>query len=257
MSLYPTAKAWFLLNQTTSQLMQGKFAPQDLTKNIKPNYATHVALSRSKEIVQFLNQESDTLTFRAIMHNYDSQTGTSEKDSELLMSWARPDPLYGGKPPILTFWVGRGWAMMDCIITSISDIRYEDPTITGDLRGLSMTVNLRAYSPFSLTEGGQYETRYHRAVTRDYYELISYREYNNPMLGIAIRNRHPDKPNIQVGDVIKLPSLEAIRKEKARPVSIALITLTGKKLTPQVLLRKDIFDKRNLTYVSHVLISEN
>jgi hypothetical protein len=255
MNTYPSMKAWFLLNHTTQQTMQGKFAPQNLTKNIKPNYASHTALSRSNEILQFLNQSADTISFRIIMHDYDSITGTTETDIQLLESWARPDPLYGNRPPILTFWVGQGWGLMDCVIENLSDIQYEDPVITGSMRGLSCNISLRAYSPFSLVSSGKYETRYHRAIIRDYYELLAYREYQNPMLGIIIRNRHPTKPNIQVGDVIKLPSVEAIRKEKAQPKSVALKTLTGKKITPQTILRKEIFDKRNVTYVSHILIS--
>jgi hypothetical protein len=247
-------KSWFLQNQTTKQIMQGRFAPVNLTMNIKPNYATHTALSRTKEIVQFLNQSADTLSFRIVMHDYDAFTGTTETDFELLKSWAKPDVLYGNKPPILTFWVGQGWAMMDCIIDGLSDIQYEDPTIMGSIRGLSLTINLRAYAPFSLTGGALFETRYHRAVVRDYYELIAWREYNNPMLGVTIRNRHPTISNIQVGDTIRLPSVEAIRKEKAQPTSIAFITMLGKKSTPQKLLRESIFTRHNVTHTSHVLI---
>jgi hypothetical protein len=254
MSLFPTMKAWFLQNQTTKQIMQGKFAPQNLTKNVKPNYATHVALSRTKEIIQFLNQSADTLSFRIVMHDYDSITGSTKEDYALLESWAKPDPLYGNRPPVLVFWVGQGWSMMNCIIDSLSDIQYEDPTIIGTIRGLNLTINLRAYEPFSLTGGAIFETRYHRAVVRDYYELLAYREYNNPMLGIAIRNRHPTKANIQVGDVIRLPSVEAIRKEKAQPTSIALRTLTGKKVTPQTTLREEVLERLNRTYTSHILV---
>ncbi len=254
MSFYPTMKSWFLQNQTTFQILMGKFAPVNLTKNVKPNYAHHVALSRTKEITQFLSQEADTLSFRVVMHDNDSITGSTEEDYALLESWAKPDSLYGNKPPALVFWVGQGWSMMNCIIESLSDIRYEDPTIIGTIRGLSLTINLRAYEPFSLTGGALYETRYHRAVTRDYYELLAYREYNNPMLGISIRNRHPDKANIQVGDSIRLPSVEAVRKEKAQPISISLKTLTGKKDTSQKILREEIFERLNVTYVSHIII---
>lgn len=248
-------KTWFLRNNDTSQTMQGKFAPINLTKNVKPNYATHTALSRSKEIIQFLNQNADTLSFRIVMYDDDSTTGATEKDIKLLESWAKADPIYGNRPPILTFWVGRGWELMDCVIDGLVDIQYIDPTENGSIRGLSLTINLRAYSPFSLESGELYETRYHRAVVRDYYELLAYREYKNPMLGITIRGRHPTKPNIQVGDSIKLPSVEAIRKGSPQPSSLALKTILGKKLTPQVLLRKDIFNRRNTTYVSHILVS--
>jgi hypothetical protein len=255
MSIFPMLKSWFLQNQTTQQIIRGEFHPVDLTKEVKPNYVTHVALSRTKEIVQFLNQDADTLSFKAVMNNRDGFSSFVEKDYQLLESWARPDPIYGNKPPILTFWVGQGWELMECVITGLSNIRFEEPFANGRIRQISLIVNLRKYEKFSLEGTGNYETRYHRAAVRDYYELLAYREYNNPMLGVVIRNRHPNKPNIQIGDVIKLPSVEAIRKERAQPTSIALRTITGKKITPQKTLVKQMFDNRNIVKVSYTIVS--
>lgn len=253
MSLFPDLKSWFLQNQTTKQIIRGQFYPIDLTKEVRPNYAVHVALSRTKEIVQFLNQSADTLSFRVVMNNRDGFSQHVENDYQTLESWARPDPIYGNKPPILTFWVGQGWELMECIITSLSNIKYEEPFLNGRIRNISFVISLRKYEPFSLKGVGNYETRYHRAVVNDYYELIAQREYKNPMLGVIIRNRHPDKPYVQVGDVIKLPSVEAIRKERAQPTSIAFRTMLGKKITPQKELHRLMFDNRNITYLSHII----
>ena len=97
MSIFPMLKSWFLQNQTTQQIIRGEFHPVDLTKEVKPNYVTHVALSRTKEIVQFLNQDADTLSFKAVMNNRDGFSSFVEKDYQLLESWARPDPIYGNK----------------------------------------------------------------------------------------------------------------------------------------------------------------
>lgn len=250
---FPSMKVWFLQNQTTKQIFQGRFPAQNLTLNIKPNYATHTALGRTKEIQQFLGQSSDTLSFRVLLRDDDAFTGTTQKDFETLQSWARPDPIYGNKPPILSFWVGSGWAAMDCYIDSLSDISFDEPNILGDMQGVSMNVNLHAYAPFSLKGGAIYETRYHRAVVRDYFELVAQREYQNPMLGVIIRNRHPNIINVQVGDVIKLPSVEAIRTEKVAPSSIVFKTMLGKKQTPQRILREELFALRNVEKTSHVV----
>jgi len=234
--------------------MLGQFAPQNLTKNLDPKWAHHTALSRTEEITQFLSQGADVITFQIIMHDRDAFTGSSEKDINLLQSWAKADPLYGNRPPTLTFWVGQGWEMMDCIITGLSNIQYEEPTILGTVQGVTADITLRAYSEFSIDAKGNFDTRYHRAVTRDYYELLAWREYRAPILGDVIRKDHPDKANIQIGDAIKLPSVESVRKKSVKTTSVVLEGAYGKKLTPAKQRRIDMFEARNDDYVSHIVV---
>jgi hypothetical protein len=250
---YPSLKGWFLQNQTTKQIFKGRFPAQNLTMNIKPNWATHTALSRTKEIQQFLNQSADTLSFRVLLRDNDAYTGTTQKDFDLLTSWARPDPIYGNRPPTLTFWVGKGWASMDCVIDGITDITFDEPNSLGAMQGVSFNVNLRAHATFSLQGGAVYETRYHRALIGDYFEYLAYREYQTPMLGVIIRNRHPKIFNVQVGDVIKLPSVEAIRTIKIQPQSIPFATMLGKKRTPQKIAVENAFTNRSSGKISHVV----
>lgn len=256
MGLFPTLRSWYLMNNDTFQIMQGQFEPVDLTKEVGANFAEHTALNRTKNILQFLNQKSDIITFEAVMYDRDSLIGSSEDDFALLESWAKADEAFNNRLPILTFWVGTGWQMMDCVIESLSGIKFGRPTWFGNMRNVSCTVTLRAYNEFSLEETALFETRYHRARVRDYYEMLTYREYGNALLGDVIRKRHPTKPNIQTGDVIKLPSVEALRKEKVTQKSIPLQTAYSKKPTPQRDLRRYMFEQRNRPYVSHVIIED-
>lgn len=247
-------KSWFLQHNDTQQILKGQFAPQDLTKNINTKWASHTALNRSNEILQFLNKEADTITFRVVMYDRDDFIRTSDRDMNLLQLWAKPDPYFGNTPPELTFWVGAGWEMMECVIDSLSNIRYEEPSILGNVKGVSADITLREYSKFSLDAKGLYETRYHRAAHRDYYELICYREYKSPILGDVIRKQHPTKPNLQIADVVRLPSVESVRRNTIETKSIVLSSAYSKKLTATKTRRIEMFDLRSLDYISHTVI---
>jgi len=253
--MFPNLKTWFLANVDTGQILKGQFEPEGTTKNIAVNYAQHTALNRQNPILQFLNRAAETISFRARLFNRHALEFQAEDTLKLLESWTEIDPKYN-RPPTMSFWVGDGHLQqIDCVITSLDGITYGRPTFFGGLREVSLTINLLQYEPFSLESTGIFETRYHRSRVRDYYELISEREYKQPLLGDVIRKRHPTQPVLQVGDVIKMPSIEAIRSERVEPKSIPLTTAYGKKLTAQKERRLEMFDARNRTYVSHVVIA--
>jgi hypothetical protein len=136
----------------------------------------------------------------------------------------------------------------------VSGIQYRTPTAFGGIRDVSLTLNLKAYKEFDITATEESETRYHRARERDYYEMLCWREYRNPNIGDIIRKRHPSKPNLQPGEVVKLPTATALRRDRVEPKSIALQTSFGKKDTPQRRLRMEMLDARNRGYVSHVIV---
>jgi hypothetical protein len=73
------------------------------------------------------------------------------------------------------------------------------------------------------------------------------------MLGDVIRKRNPSQPLVTPGSTIPLPSVEAVRNVKVEPKSLQLATAYGKKDTPQRTLRIDIFNRRNVSYTSHIL----
>jgi len=158
------------------------------------------------------------------------------------------------RPPVLHFWVGDYTLKIDnCILESLSGITYHDFRDDGSPREISFTVNLREYTEFSLLVEAGGETRYHRAKEHDYYERITEREYGDPMLGVVIRDRHPTKPNLEVGEVVKLPSAEVMRGIVPQQTSLALQTAFGRRDTAQKRLRDLVFDRLNLVHTSHVI----
>lgn len=253
-------RSWYLFNVDTGQLFQSQFEPEGLTRNVQANYAQHTALNRANPILQFLNKEAETCSFQATLFRQSVAVNNVEEDLALLQSWA--EPAEGGqgnsKPPVLIFSVGDGFYNLDCVLESLSNITYGGEggrqTFDGGVRKVTFTVNLRQYQEFELDSALISETRYHRAKERDYYELIAQVEYGSAIKGDIIRKRNPDKPNMQLGDRVPFPSIEAIRRDRVEPKSMALSTAYGKKPTPQKQLRLDMFDRRNRPYVSHIIL---
>lgn len=246
-------RKWFMRNEDTGEMLIGQFAPKNVELNVKNNYAQHTTLSRSRAILMFLSSESDTLNFSSMffaMHADDAQR--VEDSINKLLLWSKPSLAFGAPPPV-TFWIGNGHLERLCVIDSISGISYGEPTGDGAIRQVSFTVNLLEYHPFTLQDTELFETRYHRGRERDYYEMLCFREYKQPLLGDIIRKRHPTQPNVTPGSTIKLPSIEAIRTKKPAPTSIALVGAFGRKDTPQRELRIDMFNRRNRVHVSHVI----
>ena len=260
MGLFPNFKTWHLANTEDGSEIEGQFEALDLTENIGTAYADNWSLGRRAPISQWVRGELETFTFTAKFYDPRSLFGWDGVDIlAKLKEWARPNKSVG-HPDILEFWVGDGsWAwLVRCTIQSLGGIKYDRPTMFGGLRGFEATITLREYVAYSLEDGQQspFESRYHRAKQADYYESLCQREYGNANLGDIIRKRNPTKPNLQVGDVVKLPDISAIRKDKVEQKSIALQTGFGKKVTPQRTLRIAMFDARNRKKVSHVILED-
>jgi len=257
LSLFFETRKWYLRNEDTDETIESQFPTPNVTREVTNNYARHIALNRSKEIIQYLSSKNDTVSFEGMFFDegtfFDLFTNSAEGKINKIISWAKKDDELG-RPPIVTFWVGNGFLEQTSVIESVTGINYSEPTSLGALRKVTFTINLLQYEDFDLGGISILETRYHRARVRDYYELLTYREYGNALIGDVIRKRHPDQPNLESGDVVKLPSIGAIRTKKVQPTSIALSTAYGRKETPQRALRIATFDSRNRKYVSHVVV---
>lgn len=245
-------RTFFLRNEDSGKELQGQFQAENVSKNVGANYSTSSALNMQTPIRQFINGEVDTVTFQATFFNRDEFFGGAEDDLELLESWVRRDS-EKGRPPILSFSVGDGHlSMVSCVMEKLSQTLMP-PTFTGRLHGVVCDITLTKYQGYSLEGPAPGETRYHRAKDRDYYEMLTWNEYGSAEMGDIIRKRHPDKPNLQIADIVKLPSVEAIRTERIEQKSNVLKTAYGKKDTPQRALRLSTFESRNRTYVSHII----
>jgi len=245
---------WLLvsLDQPT-QMVMGQF-PVEVNENVSSEYAQFKALNRENPVIQFLSGNADTLSFQARFFARDMVfSGVNESITQLKKWSVRDSKLQ--RPHILSFRVGDGYVSVgSCVITGLSPIVWKKPTMLGAVKDATVTINLLKYKEFSMEDSGSYETRYHRTRFQDYYEFVCWNEYGNPNFGDVIRKRHPKKPITKPGDVVKLPSVEAIQTKRLEPTSLVLKTAYKRKETPQRTARINIFDRNNKTYVSHVAV---
>ena len=259
--------SWVLRNIDTNETITGQFYAEELTENISAKYETQTSLSREKPNVQYIHMNPYTISFKARMYQEsfvpDIQQSISPKPGldfislkqrlNKLKEWARPME-DKGRPPILEFISNNGDVMIaECVITGLGGITYAKPTLIGRTRDVSLSINLLEWHKISIEESKTFKTRYHNVAEGDYYEMLTYREYDDPRLGDVIRKDHPTQPVLQIADTVELPSEPGMRGATVTQTSVAFKTAWGKTDTPQRQLRKQILETRNRTYISHIL----
>ena len=249
------ARGWALYNYDTFELFTSQFHPEELRhEGVAGVYAERWALGRTHPVQQFLRSERQSVTFRSRFHAT-TAVESAEETIEQLKSWTQPDQITN-RPPVLEFFVGAGtmtYFENPCVLESLGDLTFHRPTLFGGVRHVEFTVTLREYKEFKIQAEAQRNTRYARVKQGEYYELLAYREYRNPLLGDPVRKRHPELATLQAGDVVALPTASKLVRERTELTSIPLATAFGRKETPQRARRIEWFDRRDQTYVSHVL----
>jgi hypothetical protein len=246
----PNFKVWNLHNLDSGEILQGQFEAENVGRDIETNWGQFTSLNRQNPILQFLNGSADKVSFDGRFFRNHALDSTPDQKLDLLIAWTRIVP-WLRRPPILQFWVGDGHMMMNCVVTNVK-LTYARPDFFGGMRDVAFSVSLLEFTPFSLDDAEQTDTRYARARDRDYFELLAFEEYGNPMIGDVIRKMHASLQSLEPGDVVKLPSIEGVRSKQVKQTSIPLQSGFGREDTPQRRLRLQFFQKRSNKYVSHL-----
>lgn len=226
-------RTWKLRNTENApfSVLQGQFIATDLTETTGSNWASHVALNRDRVIRQFLSGTLDRITVNVTFfgrHVLEDPT----LYFETLKEWSRRDNFLG-RPPVLEFWVGDGHVAMPCTLAPIT-FNYFDVRELGRVRGATIPLTLERYDEYSVDEISLFDTFYYRSRgVGDYYEMITWNQYKEPLLGVVIRSRNPTKLSLQRGDRVALPSAQSIRTEPIQPASFVMRGLESAGDTPQ------------------------
>lgn len=257
MAFFGPGRTWHLVNVDTFDEIEGDFEAVGVTRNVQTSYARHTSLNRQNPITQFLHGNADQLTFQARVFQKHALDFNVEEKLEKLIDWTKKDKELG-RPPIVLFWIGAGSSAFFgdgfATIDSITDILFDSVTILGEVRGATFTINLTEFAEFDLekgTEGGN--TRFHKAKTGEYMELVAAREYGDPLLGDIIRKNHPDLQVVQVGDTIALPAIELIRGTAIVPRSVPFLGYLERRDSLTKDLRTFHFERVNRTFRSHTI----
>jgi len=242
---------WTITNLDTGGKVEGQFAPINPRETPGGSeFAEHISLNRDKPITQFLHGGADSFSFTAMWFAVFEADDTPEKRIRTLRSWGRRFTDLQ-RPPRVSFTVGDGTLLPGEWFLKVGEIAYFDPPKdAGGIRGVTAAVALREYTPWALTSEPAPETRYHRAKQGDYYELIAWFEYRDTTRGDVIRKRNPEKLSLEIGDVVPLPSLAAIRTVARVPTSTTFKGVTKQKASDQKALRQLVQDRNDRAYAS-------
>jgi len=246
---------WTLTNEDTGEKIEGQFAPINPTeKPIISAYAEHTSLGREKPILMYTKGNSAEFSFGILFYALSEDDDLPAAKIQALKTWARRrDNL--GRPPLVSFSVGNGDLQFGpAVIVGIGDISYFDPMKHGGgIRGVNTSVTLRAYTTWSVISVPPPETRYHHAKIGEYFEFIAYHEYGSPLLGVVIRHRNPEIVELEAGDTVPLPSLDAIKTESTAPNSKPFSNILLKKSGIEKDNRNLVFGRKNVSYFSALI----
>lgn len=250
-SQFAKLDVWHLLNLDTGEQLDGRFPAEDLTRTFGSRWAEQFALNRKNSIIQFLHGESETVSFTGTLFRRNFLENI-EPDLVVLERMATRDRLLA-RPPVLQFWVGDSFLNMRCVMQPTT-VNYEIVDVLGGIMKATFAVTLTKYTPFSVDEIGLFDTRYHRARTGDYLEMLAWHEYGAPLIGVELAKRHP---TIQLaptqGEVVKLPSVEGLRRVRITPASIVFSGLTERTDSPQKTRMRSLLQSRGRSKLSKVL----
>lgn len=244
--------AWSVINTETGESLSGDFPHEGMSREVGSNIAQIQSLNRQNPILQFLNGKADTLSLKSRFRYMDITDDEPVKKVEQLIKWVKLDPIVR-RPPVCIFSLGSSSnATWQVLLESVSNIEYSQTDFLGTVREVTFTLNMIRYFPFSLDDQQATDTRYARARERDYYELLAWQEYGNPMLGVVIRQRHPQQLTLVPGNIVKLPSIEGVRTVRPAQTSLQLKNAYSRRDTDARRLRLQWFARRSVPYTSFV-----
>lgn len=242
---------WRIESVEDGEKVEGQFGPVEMSEEATTTYVEHTPLNRQHPITMWSHGDTVPLSFGARLYAVHAGDTIPADKLAKLKEWVKRDPDLA-RPHLVALFVGERLMISRATMT-LTGIVYDEAHIDGSIRGVTFTVNLREHYEFTLDSAPPPETRYHRASTGDYYELLAWFEYRNPALGDVVRKRHPDKLLLTEGEIVKLPSAAAIRSEIIKPTSIPLRNTLKREDSVEKRLKQDVLDRNNRSMYSPIV----
>lgn len=215
---------------TTGYRITGQFTPTNPTHNMGNILSEAGGYSRSQPLLQWIGGALETFTFEARLFSEHSKDNTTRDKLEVLKFLTQPcQPM--GRPPLTRFFWGNAIpGGMPCFVDSLGNIRYDEIRPDGSLRGATLNITVKKFIPFTIARANTSpveRTPTHVVKTGETYEMIAYRTWGDPMLGVPLRQQNPRYPmekwapkqlaDLSNGETIKLFPRRDLDRDKIRP----------------------------------------
>lgn len=219
----PRVKLWYLQVEENTELFTrgmriwGQYVPQQISQKIEAKIGEAGGFSRNHPIINWLGGALREVSFQARLFSNHSQDFSARDKIRLLeLLMEKHSPL--GRPPLVRFYWGDSiQGGMRCFVSTLGGISYDEVRTDGSIRGATLNITLKRFEQyrFQQTVANVMErTPTHVVKDGETYEMIAYRHYNNPMLGVSLRQENPRRPmtsgaptqvaDLSAGDLVKL-----------------------------------------------------
>jgi len=197
--------------------LTSQFTPGQFNRTQAATLSSSGGFSSPHPILQWISggQESLSMQVRLFSGHHDDRT--AEQKYTMFKDMAQPVDELGRPPLILFFW---GQIVPDgfpCTIEGYGDEQFDEIRPDGSMRGVTMTLTLKRYQPFYLTQEAtelQERTPTHVVKDGETYEMLAHRYYGDPMYGVLLRRMNTRKPydetaprliaDLEAGDRVKI-----------------------------------------------------
>lgn len=229
--------------------ISGQFTPQNFVYNLGSKISESSGYGRSNPIIQWVGGTLDTATFQVRLfsaHKNDYTAATKLEQMKLLCIAHEP---YLRAPLIRFFWGNSIPGGLKCFVESIGNIVFDELRPDGSIRGVTLNITLKKFTEFKITRIVQPQlerTPTHVVKSGESYEMIAYRRWGDPMIGVPLRQQNPRFP-IQKWAPKNLSILEANETIKLFPLK----ELTSKPIKPEshIFLEDNIQAADNRRYI--------
>jgi hypothetical protein len=229
----PAVKLWFLQVEESTDIfarglrIAGQFVPQQISQKVESVIAEAGGFARNQPIINWLGGALREVTFQARLFSNHSQDFSARDKLRLLeLLMLKHEPL--GRPPVTKFYWGDAiQGGMPCFVSSLGGVTYDEVRTDGSIRGATLNITLKRFQPYRFNQTTavvQERTPSHVVKDGETYEMIAYRHYGDPMVGVRLRQENPRSPmvsdapsrvaDLDAGDVVKLYKLQELGKPK-------------------------------------------
>lgn len=234
------AKVWHLLIEenvnhpdlSIGSRITGQFTAQGFSHDLGSVLAEAGGFSRTNPLLQWVGGQIESLSFQARLFSEHANDQTARDKLEQLKLLRKPhQPLK--RPPITRFFWGTAIPNgMSCYVESLGGIQYDEIRPDGSIRGLSLNITLKRFTDFQVERTAveiTERTPYHVVRESESYEMIAYRYYGDPLLGVPLRQQNPRFPmtlsapkllaDLQVSESVKILPREDLTSQPIKPLS--------------------------------------
>lgn len=231
-------KQWYMIVMEDSGIfnvgdrISGQFTPQQVVQNIGAKIVEGGGFSRTSPIIQWAGGQLRSVSMNVRLFSEHKDDHTAEAKLNQLERLVDEYHRLTNRPPLVSFFWGIAFPDgIPCFIESLGNIAYDEIREDGSIRGVTLNVTLKRHQRYIVEQTTLPEveqTPAHVVKDGETYEMIAYRRYGDPLLGVLLRQMNPRSPmtaqfpaqvaDLQAGERVKLYPKNQLNRERIRPL---------------------------------------